>query len=109
MNADVAFVPTNAHTPADGEIDLWLVFQQETNGEALLDDYRAMLTEEERLRESRFCFEQHRRQYLVTRALIRTVLSGYFAVDRRTHVRWNESYVGVHAAFRPKVNSVGDA
>jgi 4'-phosphopantetheinyl transferase len=69
--------------PSDGEIHLWLVFQHEASSAGLLDTYRELLTEEERLRGARFYFEKHRTQYLLTRALIRTVLSRYSGVDPR--------------------------
>ena len=40
-----------------------------------------MLTNDERQRELRFHFDEDQRQYLVTRALIRTVLSGYSGIE----------------------------
>jgi 4'-phosphopantetheinyl transferase len=46
-------------------------------GENLLAAYRELLTAEERARNERFVFERDRRQDLVTRALVRTVLSTY--------------------------------
>lgn len=41
-------------------------------------NYRLLLTEEERAREACFRFENDRRRYRVTRALLRTVLSRYY-------------------------------
>lgn len=62
---------------AAGEVHLWYV-QPETIGDpALLDAYDGLLTPTERARNRRFVFERHRHQDLVTRALVRTVLSTY--------------------------------
>ncbi len=46
----------------------------------LLDRYLALLTPEEREQHGRFVFEKRRHEFLVTRALVRTVLSGYGTV-----------------------------
>jgi 4'-phosphopantetheinyl transferase len=43
----------------------------------LLSSYRALLTEQERATEMRFHFARDQRCYLVTRALVRTILSRY--------------------------------
>lgn len=61
-------------------IDLWLVFYDEISDAGLLDQYRRLLTPDERLQEARFHFARDRRCYLVTRALVRTVLSRYSVV-----------------------------
>jgi 4'-phosphopantetheinyl transferase len=65
------------------EVHLWVVFLHEVPDGPLLEQYRALLTEEERQKEARFQFEKHRRQYVITRALIRTVLSGYSGLEPR--------------------------
>ena len=61
-------------------IELWLAFCDEIADEGLLADYRRLLVEEERQKEARFHFARDRRRYLITRALVRTVLSQYAAV-----------------------------
>lgn len=58
-------------------IDLWLNFYAEVDDEALLARLRRLLSEEERAQEPRFFFADDRRRYLLTRALVRTVLSRY--------------------------------
>jgi 4'-phosphopantetheinyl transferase len=63
-----------------GEIHLWLAFYDEINDERLHDSYRALLNDAEKEQESRFHFARDRRRYLVTRALVRTVLSKYAPV-----------------------------
>lgn len=70
-----AIINNRDHPP--DEIDLRLTFQDDVTDAALLDEYRALLSDEERARVQRFHFERHRHQGLITRALIRTVLSEY--------------------------------
>jgi 4'-phosphopantetheinyl transferase len=64
-----------------GQIHLWLTFYDEIGEQRLLSDYWALLSAAERAKHSQFRFERDRRQYLVTRALVRTVLSRYVAVE----------------------------
>ncbi len=65
------------------EIHLWLAGDREIRDPDLLIAYRDLLTPEERQQEQRFYFEKDRHQYLVTRALTRTVLSEYAPVAPR--------------------------
>jgi 4'-phosphopantetheinyl transferase len=67
-----------------GEIHLWIVFDREVP-QSLLPEYRRLLTDDELQREKRFHFPRHRRQFLITRALIRTVLSRY---ERKAPAAW---------------------
>jgi 4'-phosphopantetheinyl transferase len=60
-------------------IDLWLTYYDEIADDRRAD-YRALLPVEERSQEFRFHFPDDRRRYLVTRAMVRTVLSRYFPV-----------------------------
>jgi 4'-phosphopantetheinyl transferase len=61
------------------EIHLWLA-TDEIGGERAIG-YRQLLSADERQREQRFHFEKDRDRFLITRALVRTVLSRYEAVD----------------------------
>ena len=70
-----------ALTPA--EIHLWLAYYEEINGERLHAAYRELLSAAEKEQEPRFFFPKDRRRYLITRALVRTVLSRYIAVHPR--------------------------
>ena len=63
-------LPTN-------EIHLWLAYYDEINDPALHARYRALLSRSELQQEPRFHFARDRRRYLLTRALVRTVLSRY--------------------------------
>lgn len=62
------------------QIDLWLAFTDDIRDKHLLDQYRKLLTDKEQEQELRFHFSKDQHRYLVTRALIRTVLSRYAPV-----------------------------
>jgi 4'-phosphopantetheinyl transferase len=82
-------------TPA--EIHLWLVFYGGIAEERLHPAYRALLNAAEREQEPRFYFAADRRRYLVTRALVRIVLSRYLCIDPR------EWIFSTNAHGRPEV------
>lgn len=58
-------------------INLWATFFAGIHDESLLQRYRSLLTAVELERCQRFHFELDRKRYLVTRAMLRTVLSRY--------------------------------
>lgn len=64
---------------APGAIHLWLADPDEVSGE-LQATYLSLLSAEEKDQQQRFRFERDRRRYLVTRALVRSVLSRYAPV-----------------------------
>jgi len=64
--------PTDVRNPA--QVDLWYVFLDKTTDPQLQNAYRALLSPEESQREQRFVVEHARLQFLVSRALLRTVL-----------------------------------
>lgn len=66
---------------SDQNIDLWLAYYGEIVDPGLHAEYRALLSEEERASEPRFYFADDQRRYLVTRAMVRTVLSRYIAIE----------------------------
>jgi 4'-phosphopantetheinyl transferase len=83
--------PHLAASPADAdrllslspsEIHLWLAYYEEA-GEELHGAYRDILEPAEKAREPRFYFAADRRRYLVTRALVRTVLARYVPLAPR--------------------------
>lgn len=61
-------------------IDLWCTYISEIGDDSLWPRYDALLSEDERARQARFRFARDQRRFLVTRALVRTVLSRYAAV-----------------------------
>jgi 4'-phosphopantetheinyl transferase len=68
-------------TPA--EIHLWLAFYEDITDERLHSTYRELLDAAEKEQEPRFYFAEDRRRYLITRALVRTVLSRYVYIHPR--------------------------
>lgn len=67
-------------TADDRTIDLWCTYISEIGDDSLWLRYDTLLTADERARQARFRFARDQRRYLVTRALVRTVLSRYAAV-----------------------------
>lgn len=63
------------------QIHLWLAYLDEITDPRLLDEYRRLLSREELRKQQRFYFERDRHRYLVTRAMVRTVLSRYANVE----------------------------
>lgn len=68
------------------EIHLWYVHDQNIHDSHLLSEYYNFLNREERLQQKRFYFEKDRHQYLITRALVRSVLSLY--VNQISPEKW---------------------
>lgn len=71
----------NELTADPARVDLWLAFCGDAQETSLLLRYRTLLTVEERAQADRFYFERDRLRYLVTRALVRTVLSRYARIE----------------------------
>lgn len=72
----------NVDLAADSRsIDLWCTYISEIGDDSLWRRYDALLSADERARQARFRFARDQRRYLVTRALVRTVLSRYAAVQ----------------------------
>lgn len=61
-------------------IHLWVTPYMDCRLDKFLPCYRALLTDQERAREQRFHFQDDRRRFLITRALLRTTLSRYASV-----------------------------
>lgn len=70
--------------PAD--VHLWTALYGEIDDENLHAAYRELLNETEKGQEPRFHFARDRRRYLVTRALVRTVLSRYLPIEPRNWI-----------------------
>jgi 4'-phosphopantetheinyl transferase len=63
------------------QIHLWLAFLDAIQDPQVLAHYRALLSREELQQQQRFYFERDRHRYLVTRAMVRSVLSRYAEVE----------------------------
>lgn len=68
------------HVIDENEIHLWCARPPALADGGVFRAYEALLSDAERDRCGRFKFERHRREYLLTRALARTVLSHYLPV-----------------------------
>jgi len=68
------------------EIHLWFVYSEQIQDADLLACYSQLISKSETVKNSRFVFEKDRKQNLITRALIRTVLSKY--VDHIAPTDW---------------------
>jgi 4'-phosphopantetheinyl transferase len=68
-------------TSLETEAHLWIARPGEIRDPELVLAYDALLTADERAKVSRYRFEKHRHTSLVTRVLVRTVLSRYAAVS----------------------------
>jgi 4'-phosphopantetheinyl transferase len=66
-----------ATTPGCHDIDIWLTYYDEIVDDRHLAGLRSLLSHEERAREGCFYFAEDRKRYLVTRAMVRMVLSRY--------------------------------
>lgn len=80
-----------------GQIHLWLAFLDEITDPHLLAEYRLLLSREELQQQQRFYFERDKHRFLVTRALVRTVLSKY------AEVAANDWTFTVNAHGRPSI------
>ena len=65
------------------QIHLWLAFYDEITDPRLLGEYRELLSRDELQQRRRFYFERDRHRFLVTRAMVRTVLSQYADIAPR--------------------------
>ena len=59
------------------EIALWIVENEQVTEQILLDKYHGLLNPEELKRLERFVFPGYKKQFLISRALVRTVLGQY--------------------------------
>jgi 4'-phosphopantetheinyl transferase len=81
-----------------GDIDLWLTPYDEIADARLHDRYSLLLNPAERAQQERFYFRRDRLRYLVTRALVRTVLSRYVPLDEAAWVFATNAHGRPHIA-----------
>lgn len=91
--------------PTSAEIHLWLTPCEAIIEEGLLTAYRELLSAAEKQEESRFIFARDRHRYLITRALVRTVLSRYAPVDPKEWVFSTDGYGRPHIINTQATNS----
>jgi 4'-phosphopantetheinyl transferase len=73
-------------------IHLWCTFASKVTDDGLLEEYCSMLSAAELEQWRRFHFSRDRHRYLITRALVRTVLSRYVHVAAKDWVFTTNSY-----------------
>lgn len=59
------------------DVHVWFVCDDDIHDDNLLACYHEMLNEQERAQQKRFVFNRHKHQYLMTRVMIRVVMSLY--------------------------------
>jgi 4'-phosphopantetheinyl transferase len=72
---DQPLIPLGEH-----DIHLWIAFPEAIRDPLLVQRYDQLMTNDEREKQRRYIFERDRHDALVTRALVRTVLSRYAGV-----------------------------
>src|SRR5262249_24394946 len=82
---------------ASTELHVWLTFPDAIADDRLLSGYRGLLNDIEQREALRFYWPRERHRYLVSRALLRTVLSRYASVEPR---EWSFS---TNAYGRPEI------
>lgn len=86
---------------AQNEIHLWFANYDEIDDERMHEAYRALFNEQEKRQELQFYFAKDRRRYLVTRALVRIVLSRYQSVSPKDWIFSTNAY------GRPEIANAG--
>jgi 4'-phosphopantetheinyl transferase len=62
------------------DVHVWYVFSDQVTDPGVLGRFAAMLTPEETTRRDRFVFDRDRHQFLVTRGVLRTLVSNYLGI-----------------------------
>ncbi|MGE0279972.1 MAG: 4'-phosphopantetheinyl transferase superfamily protein [Rhizobiaceae bacterium] len=89
---------------AADQIHLHLVDETQISPDVLLDHYRAVMTDDERERSNRFHFDRDRRQFTISRALLRFTLSSYVLGVAPADWRFSRNQYG-----RPAIENAIDA
>lgn len=63
-----------------GDVDIWVALVEQVADTDLAAQFDAVLTEDERNKHAKFFFDKDRRRYVVTRSLVRYVLSRYVPI-----------------------------
>jgi 4'-phosphopantetheinyl transferase len=80
------------------KVDLWFAFPEEFGDTAPLAQYRQLLSGDERVQQDGFHFSRDRRRFLVTRAMVRIVLSRYADTSPELWSFGKNSYGRPHVA-----------
>lgn len=80
MSAPSPMPAARARSAPGGDIDIWLTYYDEIVDAGQLDALGLLLDEDEQAQAQRFYFAEDRKRYLVTRAMVRILLSRYAPV-----------------------------
>lgn len=83
-----------------GRIDIWLAFERDIDKAFVADMYVGCLSEDERLRMVRFVRPADRDRYVITRALVRSILARYYSVEPSSLVFQGDAHGRPHV-LRP--------
>jgi 4'-phosphopantetheinyl transferase len=93
MSASMLLPKAHAASAASRhDIDIWLTYYNEMIDDRQLPRLRSLLSDEEAARESHFYFADDRKRYLVTRAMVRMLLSRYAPIAPERWVFSKNSY-----------------
>ncbi len=81
-----------------GEVHVWYCAYDDVRDERLLARYGALMNDREQTRHDRLYFERDRHMFLVTRALVRTVLSRYAPFEPHAFAFEENAYGRPHLA-----------
>lgn len=76
------------------EVHLWCAYDEGISASELLSIYHDLLSDDERKQQKRFRFQRNRHQYLVTRALVRSVLAQYIPGIRPNEIKFSKNKYG---------------
>lgn len=99
MNAEIPALNAN-------DIHLWFAYPREIRDVDLLDSYKEIMNEEERHQQEQFYFQRHRHHYLITRALVRSVLPYYVDIPPQSLEFKKNKYGRPELAKQPDGSSI---
>jgi len=88
------------------EIQLWLVEDQSVMDPEILANYQSLLSKDEQQRYERLLFPQHKKQFLVSRALLRCVLADSLGLAPQKLVFAKNAYGKPRLAMSPLPDSL---
>ncbi len=91
-------------TLTDDEVHLWLADCSDFSSVQVLADCEELLDESEIIRAQRFLFSEHRQRFLLTRGLIRNVLSSYVTTIRPQSWVFENNQYGRPAIVKPQLS-----
>lgn len=91
-------------TLTNDEVHLWLADCSDFSSEQVLADCAELMDKSEKIRAQRFHFSEHRQRFLLTRGLIRSVLSSYATTIRPESWVFENNQYGRPAIVKPQLS-----